>query len=62
MSSDQYIWQFAAHIAENNMKKCYVLPGRDQNACRNYCLFYYDYIPALPYKNAQFYNPATKQC
>lgn len=62
MTPDQYSSFFSAYIAEFNGKKCYVRPGHDANACIKYCQYYYDYVPSLPYKNAQTYNPTTRLC
>jgi|LakMenEpi03Aug12_release.lakeMendotaPanAssembly.Ray.scaffolds.fasta_scaffold335813_1 hypothetical protein len=62
MSADQYSVQFSAYIAEFNKKKCYIRPTSDRNACVKYCKYYYDYVPSLPYQNAQHYNVTTKLC
>ena len=62
MSLDQYNVHFSAYIAEFQDKKCYVRPTYDRSACKNYCMFYYDYVPTLPYKNAQYYNPVSHIC
>lgn len=62
MSPDQYNAHFLAYIAEFQGKQCYVRPTYDHNACINYCQQVYDYVPSLPYKNAQNYNSASRLC
>lgn len=62
MTNQQYSSHFSAYIAEFNGKKCYVRPGSDVDACEKYCKFNYDYVPSLPFKNAQNYNPKTRLC
>lgn len=62
MTYDQYASHFSAYISEFNGKRCYVRPGSDVDACVKYCSRYYDYVPSLPYKNAQLYNPQTRLC
>lgn len=62
MTASQYSIQFLPYIAEFSNKKCYNRPGSDPKGCQRYCETYYDYVPSLPYKNAQNYNPVTRQC
>ena len=37
-------------------------PGYNKFACDNYCLYVYDYVPGLPYNNAQNFNIYTRLC
>lgn len=41
---------------------CHILPKSDPEACRNYCKIYYEYVPSLKYKNAQYFNVSTGHC
>lgn len=51
-----------AYIMEYNYKKCYVLPTKNPNSCKNYCRNVYYYVPSLPYKNARGFNTTTRHC
>lgn len=62
MTADQYRFFVSVYIVEYDHKKCHVTPNVHRFACEEYCRLYYDFVPSLPWKNAQYYNPISKQC
>ena len=62
LTKAQYSIIFQPYIIEYQRKKCHVLPGTPPDTCHRYCATFYQYVPSLPFKNAQTFNPRTANC